>query len=107
MSRAALLDAIRANPAEDLPRLLYADWLEEFGGSDLDRATVEFVRLSCDLRPGGRYVKAGVRFALPGRLYSLELECHRGFVERVAYCSFTLMRAIKPAVEADQPLARW
>ena len=37
----ALLAAIRANPADDLPRLVYADWLDEHG--DPDRA--EFIRL--------------------------------------------------------------
>lgn len=54
MSREVLLAAIRANPAEDLPRLLYADWLAEHGAGDLDAATVEFVRVSCDCRAGGR-----------------------------------------------------
>jgi uncharacterized protein (TIGR02996 family) len=43
--RAALLAAIRANPEEDTPRLMFADWLDEHG--DTDRA--EFIRLSCEL----------------------------------------------------------
>lgn len=45
--RDALLSAIRANPAENTPRLVYADWLDEFGTTDLDRATAEFIRVSC------------------------------------------------------------
>jgi len=36
----ALYEAILANPADDLPRLVYADWLEEHG--DAERA--EFIR---------------------------------------------------------------
>jgi uncharacterized protein (TIGR02996 family) len=43
--RDALLAAIRANPDEDTPRLMFADWLDENG--DPDRA--EFVRLQCEL----------------------------------------------------------
>ncbi|MBX9623847.1 MAG: TIGR02996 domain-containing protein [Gemmataceae bacterium] len=39
----ALIRAIRANRDDDLPRLVYADWLEEQG----DHARAEFVRLQC------------------------------------------------------------
>lgn len=46
----ALLAAIRANPDEDTPRLMYADYLDEHGAGDLDRATAEFIRLSCPMR---------------------------------------------------------
>ncbi|MCI0704334.1 MAG: TIGR02996 domain-containing protein [Planctomycetia bacterium] len=41
---AALLSAIRANPEEDTPRLLYADWLEEQGGES-NEARAEYIRL--------------------------------------------------------------
>src|SRR5437763_14201269 len=41
--RAAFLAAIAAAPADDLPRLVFADWLDEHG--DPDRA--EFIRLQC------------------------------------------------------------
>lgn len=48
--REALLAAIAAAPADDLPRLVYADWLEEGNGSgDRDAATVEFIRATCGL----------------------------------------------------------
>lgn len=47
--RAHLLAAIAANYHEDTPRLAYADWLAEHGAGDLDRATEEFIRVSCDL----------------------------------------------------------
>lgn len=39
----AFLDAIFAAPDDDLPRLVYADWLEEHG----QQAYAEFIRLKC------------------------------------------------------------
>ncbi len=45
--RLALLSAVLANPADDLPRLVFADWLEENGTSDADAARAEFIRLGC------------------------------------------------------------
>jgi uncharacterized protein (TIGR02996 family) len=44
--QAAFLDAIRAEPADDTPRLVYADWLEEHGGQP-ERA--EFIRVQVEL----------------------------------------------------------
>src|SRR4051794_19420115 len=41
----AFLRAIIDNPDDDLPRLVYADWLDEHG--DPDRA--EFIRVQCEL----------------------------------------------------------
>src|SRR5690242_16278731 len=43
--RAAFLRAIAANPDDDLPRLVYADWLDEHG--EPERA--EFIRVQCEL----------------------------------------------------------
>ncbi len=43
MSREALLAAVAADPGADLPRLVFADWLDDHG--DADRA--EFIRLQC------------------------------------------------------------
>ncbi len=45
--RIALLKAILAAPDDDLPRLVFADWLEENGTSDADAARAEFIRLGC------------------------------------------------------------
>ncbi|VTR92778.1 unnamed protein product [Gemmata massiliana] len=45
--RKALLDAIAMHAAEDTPRLVYADWLDEYGAGDLDRAMSESIRVSC------------------------------------------------------------
>lgn len=41
----ALLSAVEANPADDLPRLVYADWLDERGFG----VRAEFVRLQCEI----------------------------------------------------------
>jgi len=41
----ALLRSIIENPREDLPRLIYADWLDEAG--EAERA--EFIRVQCEL----------------------------------------------------------
>jgi uncharacterized protein (TIGR02996 family) len=43
--RAAFLAAIRDNPEDDLPRLIYADWLEEHG----EPARAGFIRVQCEL----------------------------------------------------------
>ena len=43
--RQALIEAIRADPDEDTPRLVLADWFEENGES----ARGEFVRVQCEL----------------------------------------------------------
>ena len=41
----ALLNACRANPADDLPRLVLADWLDEHD----DPARADLIRVQCDL----------------------------------------------------------
>jgi uncharacterized protein (TIGR02996 family) len=46
--RDALLAAIRANPEEDTPRLMFADWLDE-QGDDASLARAEFIRLQCEI----------------------------------------------------------
>ena len=45
MSHDAFLHAIHASPADDLPRLVYADWLEE----NRDASRAEFIRVQCEL----------------------------------------------------------
>src|SRR5262245_22814002 len=44
----ALFRAILDRPEEDAPRLVYADWLEEYG----DAARAEFIRVQCGLPRG-------------------------------------------------------
>lgn len=45
-TRDALLAAVAAAPADDTPKLVYADWLDEHSDDPADRDRVEFVRLS-------------------------------------------------------------
>ncbi len=48
----AFLQAIIETPADDTPRLVYADWLEERGQpGDAERA--EFIRVQCELAKAG------------------------------------------------------
>jgi uncharacterized protein (TIGR02996 family) len=53
MEEAALLAAIAAHPAEDTPRLAYADWLDEHAADlpdpDAARTRAEFIRVQCEL----------------------------------------------------------
>jgi uncharacterized protein (TIGR02996 family) len=45
MSDSAFIKAIRAHPEDDVPRLVYADWLEEHGNP----IRAEFIRVQCEL----------------------------------------------------------
>jgi uncharacterized protein (TIGR02996 family) len=62
----ALLSAILAKPDEDVPRLAYADWLDEHGGESA-RARAEFIRVQVALArvPPAEFVPWN------GRLYDL------------------------------------
>jgi uncharacterized protein (TIGR02996 family) len=44
-THADFLQTIASHPEEDVPRLIYADWLEEEG----DSARAEFIRVQCEL----------------------------------------------------------
>lgn len=46
-TRNSFLRSIRENPNDNLPRLVFADWLDEQGECDRDRATAEYIRLTC------------------------------------------------------------
>src|SRR4051794_40341938 len=65
MNPASFLEAIREDPADDVPRLVFADWLEDNG--DYDRA--EFIRVQCEVARGVR--DRGRSLELLGRLREL------------------------------------
>jgi uncharacterized protein (TIGR02996 family) len=44
----AFFRAIEANPDDDTPRLVIADWLDENAASDADHARAEFIRVQCE-----------------------------------------------------------
>jgi uncharacterized protein (TIGR02996 family) len=76
----ALYEAILAAPADDLPRLVYADWLEEHG----DTVRAEFIRaqIAGELTKANRLLEANrARWSIPrlrgGQTFA------RGFVDEV------------------------
>ena len=116
MSHDPFLRAIAAAPDDDLPRLVYADWLDEHG--DPDRA--EFIRAQCELarlpdddprRPGledrehdllaeyePAWLAGGGRFR--------EWEFRRGFVDRVTGGWSSLLKVGDGFFEAH-PVTGW
>lgn len=70
--RAAFLRAIAAAPEDDIPRLVYADFLDECD-SPTDRARAAFIRLGCNLDSAkkrqtaaeGRFLAANWELLLP------------------------------------------
>src|SRR4051812_20765462 len=90
----AFLRAIVESPDDDAPRLVYADWLEDHGGS----ARADLIRVQCELARGVRGVRRRLQLearqrgllAEHGRAWARPLaklvkgwEFRRGFVERV------------------------
>jgi uncharacterized protein (TIGR02996 family) len=53
--RQALLRAVIDSPDEDAPRLVCADWLEEHGATEADRARAAFIRLQVEYARLDRY----------------------------------------------------
>ncbi|MBX9623115.1 MAG: TIGR02996 domain-containing protein [Gemmataceae bacterium] len=51
---AAILAAVAANPSDDLPRLAYADWLDDHAADRPDpeaaRVRAEFIRVQCEIK---------------------------------------------------------
>ncbi len=121
---AAFLADILARPGDDTPRLVFADWLEEYGG-DPERA--EFIRVQCWLVPyaGQAEMKAAIDCGDPRRYYAAVarerelLRFHgtqwadtpadvffsRGFVSRAA-CSCKDWLRHGPALVRSHPLER-
>jgi uncharacterized protein (TIGR02996 family) len=99
----ALLAAVFADPADDAPRLIYADWLDEQG--DCDRA--EFIRVQIELAhrgrgdPEGHYLRArehallakhGRNWAAPLANLALSWSFRRGFVDGVKVAAATFLK---------------
>jgi uncharacterized protein (TIGR02996 family) len=86
---AAFLDAIRSAPADDAPRLIYADWLDEQGD-----ARAEYVRLA-------HAVAVRLRQNLPYddlacRLRELSAALHRGWREAVGRRFSVVLLSFRP-----------
>lgn len=71
------LQAIAANPDDDAPRLIYADWLEEQGD-----ARGEFIRLQCQLETLAPYEPRATKLAQ--RVIELQREFGQGWIEPIA-----------------------
>ena len=61
----ALIAAIQAAPDENTPRLAYADWLDENGTTDQDRARAEWIRMTCDDRSRRTRMPTGQQIRRP------------------------------------------
>jgi uncharacterized protein (TIGR02996 family) len=97
--RQALLDAVLAEPEQEAPRLIYADWLEEHGELD-EQPRAEFIRVQCELarmdEKGPRrkalrerekqlwetHREAWIKH-LPAHLRKKNVRFHRGFLEEL------------------------
>jgi uncharacterized protein (TIGR02996 family) len=106
--RAAFLAAIAAAPADDLPRLVFADWLDEHG--DPDRA--EFIRLQCAAARGGPAdhdriaaleTAHHVDWLGPLARVVFRAEFRRGFVEHAVLPAPTFLTH-GPALRRETPL---
>lgn len=47
--REALIATVREYPDDDLPRMMFADWLDEYGESESDRCRAKFIRAQVTL----------------------------------------------------------
>lgn len=94
----ALLQAVVADPEDDTPRLIYADWLEEQGSPD-DLARAEFIRVQMELvatddpkrarelRTREKALWAANRekwlCTVPAQVVHREIRFHRGFLDEL------------------------
>ena len=91
--REALLDAIRANPADDTPRLVLADWLDDHGEAD----HAAFLRIACAVRGAER--EPDVLRPLAATLRRLAVRVPADFAETVCGCDPAAL--IGPWVDPD------
>ena len=98
----ALLHAVWAEPDDDAPRLVYADWLEENGQTE----RAEFIRVQCQRAQGGEPQRDREEQLLSVhrnewlaelRSSALPWRFHRGFVERLAEKGLFVSRYPMPA----------
>ena len=98
--REAFVAAVAAAPEDDLPRLVFADWLDENG--DPERA--EFVRVQCELAKPAVWQDTEFREPLLARMRAL-LDAHRQqwMVPVVATLGFSGDDPLAPARVAEPP----
>ncbi len=102
----AFLEAILECPDDDVPRLIFADWLDEYG--DADRA--EFIRVQCalagkdlpltrraefDRRQQLLLEQCGEKWARPLRRLVHSWRFHRGFIDDIVVWNDRFLVAAK------------
>jgi uncharacterized protein (TIGR02996 family) len=103
MTELPFIQEIRANPEDTIPRLIYADWLEENGDP-----LAELIRVQCELAESGPgsdsyvelkrrqselLVEHDKRVLQPLKKYSLHhIDVARGFVESIRIDAPTLLK---------------
>jgi uncharacterized protein (TIGR02996 family) len=129
----ALLAAIRADPADDTPRLAYADWLDENAGhstarpagrpegvtaaapADANRARAEFIRVQCQLARladeddryselQARELRLFSRYGADWRDVPAHVEFRRGMLEVWGYANPKLFGGGGRDLFADHPV---
>src|SRR5262245_38674728 len=115
MEQDALLQGILESPDEDAPRLVYADWLEEHGTTEADRARAELIRTQARLATL-RYdddrvspLQARALRLLSRHRYAWFAGClygrtHRGFVDQLDFWTPEAFAEHGPALFARQPV---
>lgn len=105
-TREALLKAVLANPDDDLPRLVYADWLEE----NDKQVAADYIRIACagDAVTTLEYSRRHWREVDDFRdvvKYGMGYDYSRGFVSGV-HCSLANWLKHGPAVVREHPVAK-
>jgi uncharacterized protein (TIGR02996 family) len=103
----ALLRAIEASPDEDMPRLAYADWLDENATSDADRIRAEYIRIHCELARAECYdpqwaalnrreleLRLPARLAWEGQISEPYWEFARGFPANMTFDASTFTNEV-------------
>ena len=98
-----ILSDICANPGDDLPRLVYADWCDDHG----DDARAGFIRAQVELSRMGRFdprrselawreavllAAHGAAWGKAAKAFADEFEFERGFVEHFALSAFSYFK---------------
>ncbi len=109
-SREALLDAVLARPADDAPRLVYADWLSEHGEPrgeliavqcELARTTDAARFLDLEARQVSLLSSHGEAWLGPLAQESLQVEFRRGFVDRVTVIDAGALAALGDLMQRE------
>ncbi len=110
MTEAALLAAILANPEDDAPQLIFADWLDE-RGSAWDNERAEFLRIRleikrCQLCGGKKFIANNAPFGWPSCLVCSGKVIREYDLRRIIPREFMrpILRSLYPLPDLQKPL---